>query len=77
MKEIAIATLFQKFPDVHFTVDLHDATFSLAPESDLKEIETEMLQCLNDIDYSKYWGFELPCPLTYESGSGKSFRDIK
>lgn len=77
MKEIAIATLFQKFPEVFFGLDLHDCMFNFTDSKYSQELRVEVLKTLNEIDYSKYWGFELPCPLTYDSGHGKTFRDVK
>jgi hypothetical protein len=77
MKEIAISELYKAFLDVHFMLDLHDATFSYCPLDQMKELEKEVLKCLNDINYETYWGFKETCPLTYESMSGTSFRDVK
>jgi len=77
MKEIAIAVLFKKFPEAFFCLDLHDATFSYGERDRLKELEQDMLSCLNGIDYKSYWGFKPACPLTYESMSGLTFKDIK
>lgn len=77
MKEIAIANLFKKFPEAPFALDLHDATFSYCDERYRKELEKEILDFLNNIDYEPYWGFKPPIPLSYEGVSGTSFKDVK
>lgn len=77
MKEIAIAILTAKFPEVFFALDLHDATFSYGPEERKEELAKDMLSTLDKIDYKPYWGFEPPIPLTYDQKHGKSFKDVK
>lgn len=77
MKEIAIAHLFKKFPEVFFCLDLHDATFSYCERDRMLELDKEVLESLNSIDYEAYWGFKPACPLTYESACGLSFKDVK
>lgn len=77
MKEIAIKELFEKFPEVFFCLDLHDATFNYCELEHMKELEQDVLNTLNAIDYEAYWGFKPACPLTYEAVSGTSFKDVK
>jgi DNA polymerase I-like protein with 3'-5' exonuclease and polymerase domains len=77
MKEIAIYETFTKVPDALFALDLHDANFFYVPENRLTELASELDQVLNNIDYSKYWGFEPVIELPYESLSGSSFADVK
>ncbi len=77
MKEIAIAELFEKVPEFHFALDLHDATFGYIPEENAEEIKAKIDEVLDNIDYSKHWGFEPAIPLPYESKMGESFKDVK
>jgi DNA polymerase I-like protein with 3'-5' exonuclease and polymerase domains len=77
MKEIMISVLAKKMPETLLSLDLHDATFNFAKLDHLKETEEAMVECLNSIDYSSFWGFDLPIPLPYESASGRSFGDVK
>ena len=77
MKEVAIAVLFAKFPEVHFCLDLHDATFNFCDIDHRDELEKEVTDTLNSIDYEPYWGFKPICPLTYESAAGLTFKDVK
>lgn len=77
MKEIAIATLFRKFPEVYFCLDLHDATFNFGSIDRRSELEAEITNTLNTIDYEPFWGFKPAIPLLYDSASGTSFKDVK
>jgi len=77
MKEIAIAELYEKVPEFHFSLDLHDATFGYIPEANAEEIKAKVDEVLDNIDYSKHWGFEPPIDLPYESKMGESFKDVK
>ena len=77
MKEIMISVLAKKMPETLLSLDLHDATFNFARLDHLKETEEAMVECLNDIDYSSFWGFDLPIPLPYESASGITFGGVK
>jgi DNA polymerase I-like protein with 3'-5' exonuclease and polymerase domains len=76
-KEIAISTLYNEFPDIFFALDLHDGIFSYAPIDLLDELKQRVLSCLNNIDYEKYWNIKVPIPLTFEAGSGTSFKEVK
>ena len=77
MKNIAIKELDERFDDVMFLLDLHDADFSIAPLDVIEQRFHESIECLNNIDYEKYWGFKPPIPLPYEGGFGLNFGDVK
>ena len=77
MKEIAIKETFEKVPEAIFVLDLHDANFFFVPESQASELHVRLDAALNDIDYSKYWGFKLPITLPYESKRGRTFAEVK
>jgi len=77
MKYIGISILAKEFPDVFFTLDIHDAIFNFTSIEHIEETEKKVLDCLNSINYEKYWGFKPIIPLIYESKSGKSFGDVK
>lgn len=77
MKEVSISLSHRMFPNVHFALDLHDATFNYCELDRLKEIEDEVREALNEIDYERFWGFKPVIPLTYESASGTTFEDVK
>lgn len=77
MKEIAISELFKKVPEFKFSLDLHDASFGYMDIEHGMEIYKAAEECLNNIDYEKYWGFPSPIPLPYEGGYGLDFSDVK
>lgn len=77
MKEIAICEMMQKNADCLFALDLHDANFMYVKEDEVKQKSEELDHTLNNIDYSKYWGFTPPIPLPYESNYGINFSDVK
>lgn len=77
MKEIAIAETFAKVPDAYFVLDLHDASFFYVPEDKVEEVAKQIDDVLNNIDYTRYWGFKPCIPLPYESKFGKSFAEVK
>lgn len=77
MKEIAISELRNKVPEFVFALDLHDASFGYMKDENSKQIYAECETVLNNIDYSKYWGFEIPIPLPYDGKFGSTFADVK
>lgn len=77
MKEIAISELRKNVPEFNFALDLHDASFGYMKLDQAKEIFEKAEDCLNNIDYSKYWGFEPPIKLPYDGMWGANFADVK
>lgn len=77
MKEIAIATLFEKLPEFHFALDLHDASFGYVKSDISKEVFKEAEHILNGIDYEPFWGFKPSIELPYDGKMGKTFADVK
>lgn len=77
MKNIALYEISKHFDDVLFLLDLHDANFSIVSNEVVENRVDEVIACLGNIDYSKYWGFSPSIPLPYEGGFGKSFGDVK
>ena len=77
MKEVAITELKRNVPEFNFALDLHDASFGYMQEDKAEEIFKKAEECLNSIDYSKYWGFKPPIPLPYDGMWGDNFADVK
>jgi len=77
MKEIAVAELTEKVPEFKFSLDLHDASFGYIKTEKNEELFMAAQECLNSIDYEKYWGFKPSIPLPYEGGYGNNFGDVK
>ncbi len=77
MKEIAISELRKNVPEFNFALDLHDASFGYMKLENAKEIFEKAEDCLNNIDYSKHWGFAPPIKLPYDGMWGMNFADVK
>lgn len=74
-KLIALATVARKIPEARFCLDLHDASFFIAPN---KECHEAIGEALNSIDYSSYWTqCATNVPLPFEGKYGYSFKDVK
>jgi DNA polymerase I-like protein with 3'-5' exonuclease and polymerase domains len=74
-KLIALATVQRKIPEARFVMDLHDASFFLAPN---KECHEEIGSVLNAIDYEPIWcNLTTNVPLPFEGKFGTSFKDVK
>lgn len=77
MKEIAICELKKKVPEFIFALDLHDASFGYMKKEHSKEIFEAAENCLNNIDYQRYWGFKNPISLPYDGMRGVNFAEVK
>src|ERR1043165_480036 len=77
MKCIAVKEIYEEVPEAQFALDLHDASFVWVPEDGAAKTKAKLDEVLNNIDYSKYWGFVPPIKLPYESHIGESFADLK
>ena len=77
MKEIGISVLAKSVPEAIFCLDLHDGIFFYSKLDKLKETAKKLGKCLNDIDYSAYWGFELPIDLPYDTVTGHNLGEVK
>ena len=77
MKEIAISQLAKQFPEFHFALDLHDASFGYVLSDQAKRIFSEMEEFLNTIDYEPFWGFKPSIVLPYDGKMGSTFADVK
>lgn len=76
-KNIAIAEIYENVPEADFALDLHDATFNWVPIETKDRIKRDLDEVLDNIDYSRYWGFVPPIKLPFESHMGNSFADVK
>lgn len=77
MKEIAISELHKNVPEYVFALDLHDASFGYLKQEHAVEIHKAAEHCLNNIDYSKYWGFTPQVALPYDGKLGSNFAEVK
>ena len=77
MKEIGISMLAKHVPEALMCLDLHDGLFFYTEFDKIKETSEKMDRILNEIDYSWFWGVQLPITLPYEGMYGKTFEDVK
>ena len=78
MKYLAIKTIFEKFPEAIYTLDVHDANFyQLEQNGHQKELALEIKACLNNIDYNEAWNVELPIPLLWDAKIGPSWKELR
>ena len=76
MKELAIATVAEKFPELIFAFDLHDGLFYWAPIGTKVELYLEVKHVLDNLDYMKAWGWEKCVPLDWDGEVGSSWGDM-
>ena len=76
-KEIAIAILAKKFPQMFLAMDLHDGLFYYAPLNGIQKLVEDVVKTLDGIDYAAFWNREIPIPLPFEGTWGKDFGGLK
>lgn len=76
-KEIAIATLARKLPEMRFAMDLHDGLWYYIPIDRAEEILSEARDILSQLSYHRIWGVEMPIPLPFDAKLGTSFGTVK
>lgn len=78
MKELAIATIDEQFPELIFMLDLHDGLFYLVPQSMCTaELVDDVCSVLSAIDYSSAWDWAPPIPMLWDGGFGATWGSIK
>lgn len=73
MKELAVAVVSAKHPQMLYGFDLHDALFMYKPKTLGLDILRDVKQSLNDLDYQKYWGWTPSVDLIWEGEYGPSW----
>lgn len=74
-KDLIIWLVSKKFPELQFTLDIHDEGIFYLPPEDAEELNKEVVHFLNGINYNYYWNTELPMPLQFEGQLGDNFKD--
>ena len=71
-RDLAIAVMASTFVEVwdKMYFDLHDGLYWLIPVGYPVTYVQKMLRTLNEIDYSYYWGVDLPVPYIWECSLG-------
>ena len=76
-KDLIIWLVSEKFPEIKFSLDVHDEGIFYLPSQHLEELNKEIVHFLNNIRYEEYWNREIPMPLTFEGQMGVNFKDCK
>jgi DNA polymerase-1 len=77
MKELAIATVYEKYPELIFAFDLHDGLFYWAPIGTPVELYLDVQRTLDSLNYGDAWGWEQNVPLNWDGEAGPSWADMK
>jgi DNA polymerase-1 len=70
MKELAIATLHRKFPELLFAFDLHDGLFYYVKQGTPIELLHDVQHALDNLDYESAWGITPSIPMTWDGEFG-------
>jgi DNA polymerase I-like protein with 3'-5' exonuclease and polymerase domains len=76
MKELAIATMHEKFPEALFAIDMHDGLFFYVPIGTPMEMLYEMQRELDNLDYTREWGYTPSIPLTWDGEFGDDWGNM-
>lgn len=74
-KDLVVWLLSETFPEIKFSLDIHDEGVFFLPEQYADELNVEIVHYLNNIRYEDYWNCEIPMPLTFEGQLGDNFKD--
>lgn len=71
-RDVAIAVTVLTYPELwdKFYLDLHDGMYFLVPRTSRLSYLQHIMGTLDSIDYSKYWGVDLPVPYVWEGSFG-------
>jgi len=75
MKELAIALIADKYPQLEFLWDMHDGLF-YATDDPSNDMILEVRDMLDRIDYVKYWKWEPSVPLTWDASVGDNWGSL-
>lgn len=77
-KELAIAVLHKKFPELQFFLDLHDGLFYLVDdEPQSLDLFREAKYTLDNLPYQEAWGFDTPVPFPWDAEVGYKWGEMK
>jgi len=75
-KVLAIAEIWENYPEALFMLDLHDGLWYGVPEDHGKELLLDMRDHLSNLPYGDIWNAEVPIPLLFDAQFGDSFGNI-
>jgi len=70
MKELAIATLHRKYPELLFAFDLHDGLFFYVKQGTPVQLLRDVQHTLDNLDYESAWGMTPSIPMTWDGEFG-------
>jgi DNA polymerase I-like protein with 3'-5' exonuclease and polymerase domains len=76
-KDLAIAYVAAKFPELIFVLDLHDGLWYLIPEDYAEEHALEARDALNKLNFSEIWNVEDRVKFTFDAQLGDNFLNIR
>lgn len=80
-KELALAILTDKYPELEFAMDLHDGLYFYADiNKQLPALLSDARHTLNTLDYVQYWDYQPPVPLVWDCSLGTNWgnkQDLK
>jgi DNA polymerase-1 len=78
MKYLAIKTIFEKYPEVTYSLDVHDTNFYLIPDNGhAEELCLDVKETLNNLPYASAWSTDIPIPLLWDAKLGSSWKSLK
>lgn len=76
-KDLIIWKVSEQFPEVQFTLDIHDEGIFYLPRENCEELNKDIVHFLNGLKYDEIWQTEVPMPLTFEGQIGKNFGECE
>jgi DNA polymerase-1 len=74
-KDLIVWLVSEQFPEITFSLDVHDEAIFFLPEDNAEELHKEVVHFLNCIDYNKWWNMNVPMPLHFEGILGDNFKE--
>lgn len=76
-KDLAIAYVAAKFPELIFVLDLHDGLWYYIPEENAEEHALEVRDALNKLNFHEIWDVDHRVDFPFDAQLGDNFLDIR
>ena len=78
MKELALATVLEKLPELQFAFDLHDGLFFYADANERTgALIQEAKHVLETLDYAGAWGWQPSIPMPWDAAVGFNWGEMR
>lgn len=57
--------------------ELHDGLYSIVPDEKVEQFAVEGKKILDNLPYTKAWGFTPPVPMPWDCKAGKRWSELK